>query len=145
VSYFFQVGSGQSVSDRIQVDITSLTTRALGLEFLSLNDTVMGGVVGFTGMDNAQQANSVIERSIERLSTNRAKLGAKMNRINFVSDALSIAIENNEQARSSIIDLDIASEMSKFVSLQVLKEAGMAMISQAQKMPQSLLSLYQKL
>ena len=96
-------------------------------------------------MDNAQQANSVIERSIERLSTNRAKLGAKMNRINFVSDALSIAIENNEQARSAIIDLDIASEMSKFVSLQVLKEAGMAMISQAQKMPQSLLSLYQKL
>jgi len=145
VSYFFQVGSGQSVSDRIQVDITSLTTRALGLEFLSLNDSVVDGVVGFTGMDNAQQANSVIERSIERLSTNRAKLGAKMNRINFVSDALSIAIENNEQARSSIIDLDIASEMSKFVSLQVLKEAGMAMISQAQKMPQSLLSLYQKL
>jgi len=145
VSYFFQVGSGQSVSDRIQVDITSLTARALGLEFLSLNDSVVDGVVGFTGMDNAQQANSVIERSIERLSTNRAKLGAKMNRINFVSDALSIAIENNEQARSSIIDLDIASEMSKFVSLQVLKEAGMAMISQAQKMPQSLLSLYQKL
>lgn len=145
VSYFFQVGSGQSVSDRIQVDITSLTTRALGLEFLSLSDTVVDGVVGFTGMDNAQQANSVIERTIERLSTNRAKLGAKMNRINFVSDALSIAIENNEQARSAIIDLDIASEMSKFVSLQVLKEAGMAMISQAQKMPQSLLSLYQKL
>ncbi len=145
VSYFFQVGSGQSVSDRIQVDITSLTTRALGLEFLSLSDTVVDGVIGFTGMDNAQQANSVIERSIERLSTNRAKLGAKMNRINFVSDALGIAIENNEQARSAIVDLDIASEMSKFVSLQVLKEAGMAMISQAQKMPQSLLSLYQKL
>jgi flagellin-like hook-associated protein FlgL len=145
VSYFFQVGSGQSVSDRIQVDITSLTTRALGLAFLSLSDSVVSGVIGFTGMDNAQQANSVIERSIERLSTNRAKLGAKMNRINFVSDALSIAIENNEQARSSIIDLDIASEMSKFVSLQVLKEAGVAMISQAQKMPQSLLSLYQKL
>ena len=145
VSYFFQVGSGQSVSDRIQVDITSLTTRALGLEFLSLSDAVVNGVIGFTGMDNAQQANSVIERSIERLSANRAKLGAKMNRINFVSDALSIAIENNEQARSAIVDLDIASEMSKFVSLQVLKEAGMAMISQAQKMPQSLLSLYQKL
>ncbi len=145
VSYFFQVGSGQSASDRIQVDITSLTTRALGLEFLSLSDTVVDGVVGFTGRDNAQQTNSVIERTIERLSTNRAKLGAKMNRINFASDALSIAIENNEQARSAIIDLDIASEMSKFVSLQVLKEAGMAMISQAQKMPQSLLGLYQKL
>lgn len=145
VSYFFQVGSGQSVSDRLQIDITSLTSRALGLEFLSLNDSVLDGVVGFTGKDNAQQSNSVIERTIERLSTNRAKLGAKMNRINFVSDALSIAIENNEQARSAIIDLDIASEMSKFVSLQVLKEAGMAMISQAQKMPQSLLSLYQKL
>lgn len=145
VSYFFQVGSGQTVSDRIQVDITSLTTRALGLEFLSLKDTVVDGVVRFSGMDNAQQANSVIERTIERLSSNRAKLGAKMNRLGFVGDALNIAVENNEQARSGLIDLDVASEMSKFVSLQVLKEAGMAMISQAQKMPQSLLSLYQRL
>lgn len=106
---------------------------------------MVDGVVRFSGMDNAQQANSVIERTIERLSSNRAKLGAKMNRLGFVGDALNIAVENNEQARSGLIDLDVASEMSKFVSLQVLKEAGMAMISQAQKMPQSLLSLYQRL
>lgn len=144
VSYFYQVGSGSSSTDQIQVDVTSLTTRALGLEFLTLAAHSENGVAR-GGTENSRQANAVLESTLLRISTNRAKLGAKMNRLEFVSDSLRISQENNEEARSSIMDADTAQEMTRFTSQQILREAGIAMISQAQKLPQSLLSLYAKL
>jgi len=107
VSYFYQVGSGTNSTDQIQVDVTSLTTRALGLEFLTLSASNENGVA-HNGTENAGQANGVLESALQRLSTNRAKLGAKMNRLEFVADNLRIAQENNEQARSSVMDADTA-------------------------------------
>jgi flagellin len=51
--------------------------------------------------------------------------------------------ENEEASRSSIMDLDVAAEMSRLVSSQVLRDLGVSMIAQANRMPQSLMKLFE--
>ncbi|MCC2665291.1 MAG: flagellin, partial [Geminicoccaceae bacterium] len=59
------------------------------------------------------------------------------------SENLSISIENAEAARSTLQDLDIAAEMTNFTSKQVLMQSGVAMLAQANQLPQNLLRLLQ--
>jgi flagellin len=56
---------------------------------------------------------------------------------------VSTAIENLEASRSQLLDLDVAAEMTTFTSKQVLEQAGVAMLAQANQMPQALLRLFQ--
>ena len=70
-------------------------------------------------------------------------MGAAQNRLDFASANLNISVENAEAARSTLVDLDIAQEMTKFSSKQVLMQAGVAMLAQANQMPQNLLRLLQ--
>jgi flagellin len=66
-----------------------------------------------------------------------------MSRFEFVSANLATSIENLDAARSTLMDVDMAAEMSKFSSAQVLMQASVAMLAQANQMPQSLLRLLQ--
>ena len=59
----------------------------------------------------------------------------------YVSSNLASSIENSEAARSELLDLDIASEMTSFTSKQILMQAGVSMLAQANQMPQNLLKL----
>ena len=64
-------------------------------------------------------------------------------RLEFASANIATATENTEAARSQLLDLDIASEMSRFTSKQILVQAGVAMLAQANQGPQQLLRLFQ--
>ncbi|MFT5438259.1 MAG: flagellin, partial [Alphaproteobacteria bacterium] len=64
------------------------------------------------------------------------------NRLEFAAANIATATENTEAARSQLLDLDVASEMSSFVSKQLLIQAGVAMLAQANQLPQGLLSLF---
>ena len=81
--------------------------------------------------------------AIDRLSTIRANLGASQNRLDFAAGNSDTVIENIEKARSDLLDLDVASEMTAFTAKQVLVQSGVAMLSQANRMPQNLLQLFQ--
>ena len=63
--------------------------------------------------------------------------------MDFASGNLAITIENMDAARSSLLDLDIAQEMTNFTSKQILLQTGVAMLAQANQLPQSLLRLFQ--
>jgi flagellin len=65
------------------------------------------------------------------------------NRLDFAAQNLSTTQENTEAARSTLMDLDVASEMTAFSSKQVLVQSGVAMLAQANQMPQNLLRLLQ--
>ena len=65
------------------------------------------------------------------------------NRLQMTSDNLSTAMENVSAANSRIEDADIASEMSELVRTQILQQAGIAILSQANQAPQSVLKLLQ--
>ena len=66
---------------------------------------------------------------------------AQMSRFDFVSANLATSVENIDAARSTLLDVDVAAEMANYSSRQVVMQASVAMLAQANQMPQNLLKL----
>jgi flagellin len=126
----FQVGIQNTGNDRIGVSIGTLSATGLGISSMS-----------FTSQTASQNALSAIDSAINSISVERANLGAKMNRLQITIDNLASANENLSAANSRIRDVDVGSEMGNMVSNQILAQAGSAMLSQANALPQIALSL----
>src|SRR5438067_414147 len=84
---------------------------------------------------------SAIDAAIENVSTDRATFGAVQNRLQHTLNNLGNYQENLSAAESSIKDVDMAAEMVNFTKLQVLQQAGMSVLGQANQSSQSVLSL----
>ncbi len=126
-----KVGTGTSAgADEISVALDSTTTTALGIGGAELA-TKSGAAAASTAIDNA----------IDKLQTSRARIGAGQSRLEFAAANLGTAIENTELARSSLIDLDVAGEISNLAGKQLLVKAGAAMLIQANQQPKHLLRL----
>jgi flagellin len=89
----------------------------------------------------AQKAILRIDAALNRITTNRASLGALENRLDATVSNLQNVSNNMSSARSSIQDTDYAAEMATLTKNQILQQAGTAMLAQANAMPQSVLSL----
>ncbi len=132
-TFTFKLGTGTvSQVDNVSLSVSSINNASLGLT-----------AVGVGNQINAEAAVGAVSDAIDILNVARASIGAVQNRIEFASANLRISIENAESARSDILDLDVAQEMSNFTSKQVLMQAGVAMLAQANQMPQNLLQLLQ--
>ena len=86
---------------------------------------------------------SAIDAAIRAVSGAASTFGAVQNRLQYTVANLSISSENLTAANSRITDVDMASAMTAFTSQQVLQQAGTAMLTQAQKLPDAVLSLLQ--
>ncbi|MBQ6774624.1 MAG: VWA domain-containing protein [Synergistaceae bacterium] len=93
--------------------------------------------------ESASQSITLIDRAIEKVASNRAKIGSYQNALEWTEENLETTSLNLSQAESRIRDADMAKEMMEFVRLQILTESGTAMLSQANGMPRSVLSLLQ--
>jgi flagellin len=131
-SFTYKIGPGTTANDNVTVSLSQITTSALGLSG--------GDVLNAT---NANTASDNIDTAINTLNTARSSIGASQNRLGFAAGNLSSAIENADAARSSLLDLDIAQEMTNFTSKQVLMQTGISMLAQANRLPQDLLRLFQ--
>ena len=131
--FSFKLGTGTSAQDNLDVSVSAVSVAALGLTGTSIS--------GSDG-SNADTASAAVSTAIDTLNTSRAGVGASQNRIDFASANLSTAIENAESARSALLDLDVANEISVFTSKQVLLQAGVSMLAQANQLPQNLLRLF---
>ncbi len=132
-SFTFKVGTGNSASaDDITVSISGIGTTAL---------SVVGGDI--TSKATADTASVAVANAINDIQTYRATIGASQNRLQFAANNLATVTENTEAARSQLLDLDVASEMSIFTSKQILVQAGVAMLAQANNLPQNLRRLFQ--
>ncbi|MEZ5931396.1 MAG: flagellin [Alphaproteobacteria bacterium] len=132
LSLTFKLGTGTESEDSLSFTLDAINTTSLGL-FGSTLDTV----------ENASAALELINNAIDTLNEFRSDVGAAQNRLDFASSNLNISVENAEAARSTLVDLDLAQEMTSFSSKQVLMQAGVAMLAQANQMPQNLLRLLQ--
>jgi len=130
--YSFKIGSGTATYDNISISVNAANVAALGLTGTDV-----------TSAANADAASQAISHAIDTLNTARANVGAAQNRLEFAAANLSTAVENQEAARSSLLDLDIAAEMTRFTSKQILVQAGVSMLAQANQMPQNLMRLFQ--
>jgi len=90
---------------------------------------------------HAQSALDAVQAAIEAKDKIRASLGAYQNRLENTMSNLEMYAENLQAAESRISDVDIATEMTNFVKNQVLVQAGVSMLSQANSLPQMALSL----
>lgn len=111
-------------------------------------DDVSAGALQVTGTDirtenNAVVAGDTLDAAISDINAARANMGALMSRFEFAQANLATSVENLDAARSTLLDVDLAAEMTKFTSLQILTQAGVAMLAQANQMPQNLLRLLQ--
>ena len=91
--------------------------------------------------DSAQKALERIDDAIIRKDNIRAHLGAMQNRLENTVSNLQIQAENLQAAESRISDVDVATEMTEFVRNQILTQAAVAMLAQANSMPNVILSL----
>ena len=98
------------------------------------------GAVGGTG---ALAAINSIDNSLARVDTSRANLGATQARFESVISSAMIARESAEASRSRIMDADFAAETANMTKGQILQQAGISVLAQANAMPQQVLSLLQ--
>src|ERR671935_3195964 len=121
----FQVGANDG--DAIAVATISLGS-AVSSTVFSLSTTSTTGI-------------SAIDDPINQVSAQRPPLGAVQNRLEHTANNLSVYQENLTASESQIRDVDMASEMVKFTKDQILQQAGTSMLSQANQLPNSVLSL----
>lgn len=126
----FQVGARNTVNDQIGITLTDQDATALAVNGAKVDSLV-----------NAQNAIDTIDAAIGTLATDRAVLGATQNRLTAAVDNLGLTIENLSAAQSQISDTDVAAESANFTKSQVLMQAGVAMLSQANATPNLALRL----
>lgn len=115
---------------------------AAGLTTASASLSQLSGV-SVDSVANSNSAIAILDGALSQISTIRAGLGALQNRFEAVVSNLTTAAENQEGARSRIRDADFAMETAALTRAQILQQAGIAMISQANAIPQNVLSLLQ--
>jgi len=99
--------------------------------------------VTVTSRANALAAITSVDNALNTVNTSRASIGANQSRLESVIDNASITAENSEAARSRILDADFAQESADLAKTQVLQQAGISVLAQANAMPQQVLALLQ--
>lgn len=126
----FQVGIGATSADRLNVGIATVYASALGLATESL-----------TTISTAQASLGVIDDAITILSSARADLGAVQNRMQVTIMNLQSARENLSAANSRIRDVDVAEETAQLTKNNILMQAGVSVLAQANQAPSLALNL----
>ncbi len=131
-------GTGNdSAEDYYYVTIGNSTASALGVG----NQSAQDAGYSISTQAAAQQALDALNQAIISKDKIRAHLGAAQNRLENTISNLQIQAENLQAAESRISDVDVATEMTEFVRNQVLSQAAVAMLSQANSLPQMALKL----
>ena len=124
----FQVGANSNQT--ISISIGDMRADALGVKNVDL-----------TTAKGSQGATATIQAAIEKVSTERAGLGAVQNRLEYTISNLDNTAENLTSAESTLRDVDMAKEMMTFSKNNILNQAAQAMLAQANQQPQNVLSL----
>ncbi len=124
----------------LQVGANQSQTVGFSIDFMRSRELGLGGIIVDTA-ENAQEAIHRMDVSIERVSAQRADLGANQNRLEHTIASTDNTAENLQAAESRIRDIDMAKEMMNLTKLNVLQQASQAMLSQANQAPQQVLSI----
>lgn len=138
-TFNFQVGIGATAAD--QISTTILGTAATDLGIVGADSVA---TIDLTTAAGARAALGVIDQGISDVSSRRAELGAIQNRLNVTMANLGTARENLSAANSRIRDVDVAAETASMTRNNILMQAGVSVLSQANQIPQMALNLLGK-
>ena len=124
----FKVGANTLKEDTLEVTIGNMDATTLKVKNLKTD--------GIKVLDT-------IDAAIQTVSSQRAKLGAAQNRMEYAIESITVTSENLTSAESRIRDVDMASEMVNFTKNNILQQSAMAMLAQANQQPMQILSLLQ--
>jgi flagellin len=127
------IGAGSNASvDRVSITVNAMTLGALGLSATTTSVSTSAG---------ALSSLSLIDTAIKSVNTMRSDMGAYVNRLEFAISNLGNQIYNTQDAESRIRDVDFAKETTEFTRAQILTQSATSMLSQANQVPQGVLSL----
>jgi flagellin len=128
----FSFQSGQTSGQTIDVAIGSMGTSGLGMTATS---------VAISSAASASAAIAYIDSAINTVNSQRATVGATINRMTYAADNITNVSSNISASRSSIMDTDYAAASTNLSKNQIIQQAATAMLAQANQQPQSVLSL----
>ena len=144
-SVSLQIGAGNAATDTLSVNLTSNGTSTgndlqttLGGNTAAAISTALGDVASSA---NAATAITAIDTAIDNITNLRATAGAGLSRLEQVASSLDTNSSNLASARGRIMDADFAKETANLTRSQILQQAGTAMLSQANQLPNNVLSL----
>ena len=109
-----------------------MSARGLGVNGLN---------IGGDSVDNGTKAIDIVADALQKVSDQRAALGAVQNRLEHTIANLDNVVENTQSAESAIRDTDMATQMVSYSNNQILAQAGQAMLAQSNQANQGVLSL----
>lgn len=131
-TFSFQVGTENTADNRLKVKVAKIDGAALKV------DT---GSAKIDSLTDAQGAIGAVDDALDTLNTERATVGAAINQLEWARESLGEQFGNASQALSQVRDADIAAESANFASQQVVMQAGVSMLSQANQLPNLALRL----
>lgn len=137
----FQVGFDGSSLSQVTYSGVQATLAALGL---ANGSTVSYSIIGGTDLESqeaARNALNAVNSAIVSVSRNRGALGAAESRLEVTISNLQVARENFKAAESRIRDVDVAAEAAELTRLNILQQAGAAILAQANNQPQLAIQL----
>lgn len=132
---------GANAGQEMTLGINSM--KASDLNIVQTKEGVEGKSLDVTSQANASQAVNAYDLAIQKVSTERAKMGAVQNRLEHTISNLDNTSENLQSAESSIRDVDMATEMVSYSKNNILQQAAQSMLAQANQSTQGVLSLLQ--
>ena len=134
LSFSLHVGADADMTNKINVDIESMSAAGLGVKGINVSDN---------NGSAATYAIDAIADAISKVSSQRSALGAVQNRLEHTIANLDNVVENTTAAESRIRDTDMAEEMVTYSKNNILAQAGQSMLAQANQSNQGVLSLLQ--
>ena len=131
-SFSFKVGTGTTINDSISFTLRAATATDLGVNAVTIDTAT-----------NADLAIGAINSAITAVASRRADIGAAQSRLDFAANSISVSIENTTAATSAIMDVDVSAEITNFTNKNVLMQAGISLLGQANQQPALLLRLLQ--
>lgn len=125
-----QIGANENQS--MDVRIPNMSLENLGIDNLN-----------YLTFESSSRAITQVDNALSFVSSVRAKLGAYQNRLDHTISSLDIADESLTSAYSRIMDTDMAEEMTTYTQYNVLQQAGVSVLAQANDLPQTVLQLLQ--
>ncbi len=126
----FQVGLTGDSAQQINVSLATMTPTAIGV-----------GAISITTSDLGRDALSVIDSAIQNLSARRAVMGAAQNRLQVAINNMNTQFANVSASNSRIRDVDVAEETAEMTKNNILMQAGVSVLAQANQIPQLALQL----
>jgi len=131
----FQIGAGtNTATDQMSISTANIPAGS-GVA------AVIVSTASITGTAGATAAMTSIDTALDEVNSARATFGAMQNRFESIISNLQVGAENQTAARSRIMDADFAAETAALTRAQILQQAGTAMLSQSNQVPQQVLSL----